>query len=59
MRGTRYESCSTAAAVARSLVTGRPMKTNGWAFWQYVDAKGKKLTLFDAREKYLAKQKDR
>ena len=53
MRGKRYESCSTAAAVARSFLTGQEMHTNGWSFWQYMDGNGKPLTLFDAREKYL------
>jgi hypothetical protein len=53
MKGTRYESCSTAAEVARSFLTGRRMNTNGWDFWQYVDGKGKKTTLFEARERYL------
>jgi hypothetical protein len=54
MRGTRYDSCSTAAEIARSFVTGRRMNTNGWDFWQYLDGRGKKTTLFDAREKFLA-----
>jgi Restriction Enzyme Adenine Methylase Associated/Type I restriction enzyme R protein N terminus (HSDR_N) len=50
---TRYDSCSTAAEVARSTVTGRRMHTNGWVFWQYLAADGKKLTLADAREAVL------
>jgi hypothetical protein len=54
MRGTRYESCSTAAEVARSFLTGRRMNTNRWVFWQYVDGKGKKTTLIEARERYLS-----
>jgi hypothetical protein len=58
MRGTRYESCSTAAEVARSFVTGRRMNTNGWQFWQYLDANGKKAELLNAREKYLASRKE-
>jgi hypothetical protein len=58
MRGERYPSCSTAAETARSFVTGRVMNTNGWSFWQYLDANGKARTLFDAREKYLENRKD-
>jgi hypothetical protein len=56
--GQRYASCSTAAETARSTVTGRPMNTNGWGFWQYADENGKILTLSDAREKFLAGSSD-
>jgi hypothetical protein len=52
-QGTRYSSCSTAAETARSTVTGRLMNTNGWSFWQFEDAKGKKETLLDVRDRYL------
>jgi hypothetical protein len=58
MRGERYPSCSTAAEIARSFVTGRVMHTNGWSFWQYLDGNGKAWTLFDAREKYLESRKE-
>ena len=58
-RGERYESCSTAAEAARSAVTGRKMNTNGWVFWQYLDAKGKKTLLMTAREKYLKTKEGR
>jgi hypothetical protein len=51
--GARFNSCSTAAETARSTITGRRMNTNGWSFWQYLDAQGKTLTLFDARERFL------
>jgi predicted type IV restriction endonuclease len=51
--GTRFSSCSTAAETARSTMTGRKMNTNGWSFWQYLDEQGKKLTLFEARERFL------
>jgi hypothetical protein len=51
--GQRFPSCSTAAEVARSSVTGQRMNTNGWSFWQYEDGKGRKETLFDVRERYL------
>jgi predicted type IV restriction endonuclease len=58
-QGTRFKTCSTAAEFARSTVTGRKMHTNGWDFWQYHDAKGKKSTLFDARQAYLATKSER
>jgi hypothetical protein len=51
---TVYDSCSTAAEIARSTVTGRRMNTNGWSFWQYRDANGKRTTLFDVRQRYLS-----
>jgi predicted type IV restriction endonuclease len=52
--GQTFNTSSTAAEFARSTVTGRKMNTNGWSFWQYLDAAGKTLTLFEAREKFLA-----
>jgi predicted type IV restriction endonuclease len=52
--GTRYNSCSTAAEVSRSTITGRRMNTNGWDWWQYLDPNGNKLTLFDARQRFMA-----
>jgi len=52
--GQTFNTSSTAAEFARSTVTGHKMHTNGWSFWQYLDAAGKTLTLFDAREKFLA-----
>jgi hypothetical protein len=51
--GTVFDSCSSAAEHARSTITGRRMNTNGWAFWQYADADGKKQTLFNARQRFL------
>jgi hypothetical protein len=54
--GAVYESCSTAAEYARSTVTGRKMNTNGWVFWQFLDADGKKRTLFDMRQRLLESQ---
>jgi predicted type IV restriction endonuclease len=53
-QGTRYDSCSSAAEAARQVVVGRRMNTNGWDFWQYLDASGKKFTLFDCRSRLLA-----
>jgi hypothetical protein len=52
--GSRYHSCSTAAEVARSTVTGRRMNTNGWLFWQYLDSQGKPVTLLDVRTRFLS-----
>jgi predicted type IV restriction endonuclease len=57
--GRRFNSCSTAAETARSTIKGRKMNTNGWVFWQYVDAQGKTLTLFDARERFLKMKGER
>jgi hypothetical protein len=58
LRGKSYPTCSHAAAVARSLITGEEMHTNGWSFWQSLDGNGKAKTLFDAREKYLESRKE-
>jgi predicted type IV restriction endonuclease len=52
--GTAYKTCSTAAEVARSTVTGRKMNTNGWSFWQFEDGAGKKHELDTVRKAYLA-----
>ncbi len=52
--GERFSTCSRAGDKARSTVTGRQMATNGWKFWQYTDATGKKRELDYAREIYLA-----
>jgi hypothetical protein len=54
--GTRYNTCSTAAEVARSTITGRRMNTNGWIFWQYTDSSGKVMTLEYARARHLAQK---
>jgi hypothetical protein len=53
-RGNRYDSPSTAAELARDAVTGRRMQTNGWSFWQYLDAEGNKTTLLELRSRFLA-----
>jgi Restriction Enzyme Adenine Methylase Associated len=52
--GKQYDSCSTAAEIARGTVTGRRMHTNGWIFWQWTDKDGNKRTLFDARKRFAA-----
>jgi hypothetical protein len=49
-----YDSCSTAAELARSTVTGRRMNTNGWSFWQCQDRDGTRTTLFGLRKRFLA-----
>lgn len=51
--GQRYDSCSLAAGHARSTLTGRMMHTNGWTFWQYLDADKKKRELTHARKLFL------
>jgi hypothetical protein len=48
-----YQTCSLAANMARGSITGRPMSTNGWVFWQYMDTNGVTRTLADARQEYL------
>jgi hypothetical protein len=57
--GTRFNTCSTAAETARSMIMGRKMHTNGWVFWQYLDAQGKTFALFDVRERFLKMKGDR
>jgi hypothetical protein len=52
-QGQRYDTCSGAAEAARATVSGRRMNTNGWTFWQYQGADGKKRTLRDARHRVL------
>lgn len=49
-QGQRYDTCSAAAEAARATITGRKMNTNGWVFWQYQGADGKRRTLADARK---------
>lgn len=54
--GIVFDSCSSAAEHARSTITGRKMNTNGWDFWQFTDADGKRKTLFDVRQHFLEMQ---
>jgi len=49
-QGQRYDTCSGAAEAARATVSGHRMNTNGWTFWQYRDAAGKRHGLDDARK---------
>jgi hypothetical protein len=48
-QGQRYTTCSAAAEAARATVSGKKMNTNGWTFWRYEGAGGKKHTLAEAR----------
>jgi hypothetical protein len=52
-QGVQYDSCSSAAEAARLAVTGQRMSTNGWDFWQYRDGAGKRLSLDNARERFV------
>jgi hypothetical protein len=52
-QGVTYPSSSQAGEVARGSITGRRMNTNGWSFWQYRDAAGKRLCLDDARKRFV------
>ncbi len=53
-QGKRYDTCSGAAEAARAAVSGHRMNTNGWVFWQYQSADGKKLLLRDARQQLVS-----
>jgi hypothetical protein len=53
-QGQRYNTCSGAAEAAPATVSGRRMTTNGWTFWQYQRADGKKATLRDARHQVVS-----
>ena len=55
-QGTSYKTCSHAADLARSTVTGRRMNTNGWTFWQYRDQNGKLLELAVPRQELLKRK---
>jgi len=48
--GQRYDSCSTAASVARGTLVGGTPATNGWEFWKYRDADGKVQLLDHTRQ---------
>ena len=58
-QGANYQTCSLAANVARGSITGRPMSTNGWVFWQYLDAKGVTRTLDHARQQYVEQHRNK
>jgi len=55
-RNKTYKTCSAAAAVAKGTITGRPMQTAGWLFWQYRDQKGNLVPLDAARQEYLKRK---
>ena len=52
--GTPHPTPSAAASAARATLTGRPMATNGWDFWQ-VDVAGKPQTLEAVRAAYSSR----
>jgi len=37
-------------------ITGRPMATNGWSFWQYTDESGGRKELAASRNEYLVRK---
>ncbi len=51
-QGKRYDTPSGAGSAARATITGRPMPTNGWAFWRAEDAAGESRTLKQVRDAY-------
>jgi hypothetical protein len=51
--GEIYATASGAAAHARGSITGTPMATNGWSFWQFASPQGRTQTLEDVREQYV------
>jgi Restriction Enzyme Adenine Methylase Associated len=60
--GTRYNSASTAAGMARASVVGAPAgrkypQTNGWTFWRFRDADGSLRELNVLRERFASAPK--
>ena len=51
-----FKTLSAAGNYARGTITGRPMSTNGWAFWCYQNQDGNVVPLDAAWQEYL-KQK--
>jgi hypothetical protein len=57
-----YNSLSIAAGVARVAVKGPPpdgrryYQTNGWTFWEYADADGKRQPIEAVRRRYLSRR---
>jgi predicted type IV restriction endonuclease len=56
-RGKRHKSPSGAASHAKGTISGRPMPTDGWAFWHYKNQDGKLVRLDTARQEYLRRKK--
>ncbi len=54
----RYKSPSAAAVQAKATVTGRPMSTDGWRFWEYRNESGQLVPLDAVRQEFL-KQKSK
>ncbi len=60
-QGTLYDSISMAGSLARESVVGKHKwrkiwPTNGWTFWQYVDAAGKRRYVDDLRQDLIKKR---
>ena len=55
-KGEEYKSPSAAGAYARGSVTGKPMSTDGWRFWQYKDENGNFVELDTARREFLKRK---
>lgn len=55
-RGATYKSPSAAGAAAKQFVTGKYVATDGWYFWHFIDADGKRVPLSKARLAYFAEQ---
>jgi hypothetical protein len=58
--GREYSSLSTAAGIARASIIGTPPgrkfpQTNGWTFWQFVDADGSVKPLDILRQRYYSR----
>ncbi len=56
-QGQDFESLSTAAGMARASIIGIPVgrkypQTNGWTFWQFIDADGQARPLDVLRQRY-------
>jgi hypothetical protein len=52
-RGVQYDSCSSAAEAACMAVSGQRRSINGWDFWQYRERAGNRLSLGDARRRFV------
>jgi len=55
-QGESYNSPSAAGAYARGSITGKPMSTHGWRFWQYKDENGNLIELDTARQEFLKRK---
>ena len=53
----KYRGCSEAAGFACGTITGRPMNTNGWTFWQFRDGANKLTCLDEARQEFIKRHR--